>query len=117
MSEFHCARCGYGREDSEHYDRWKSCLCGITGFVCDERKHRGRCVTSLRISEGVSGLWHYHLSGSELSLRGLCGRSTMTTSIPLRAWRVPFGEHFPKRPTWCERCEELFETLKKEGYA
>lgn len=63
------------------------------------------------ITEGISGLWHYHLSESGKTTRGLCGARTMHTSIMRRDWRVPFGEHFPKRPTWCDKCEALEQRI------
>ncbi|MET3371974.1 hypothetical protein ABIC89_001015 [Variovorax boronicumulans] len=59
---------------------------------------------NLAITEGISGLWHYHLSDEAKKMRGLCGAQTMHTAMPLTAWKVPFGENFPKRPTWCEAC-------------
>ena len=61
------------------------------------------CV--LKVTEGVSGLWHYHLSEAHRTSQSLCGAPTMETSIPLQGWKVPFGEHFSKRPTWCEKCD------------
>ena len=71
----------------------------------------------LVISEGVAGMWHYHLSSAKGSgyIRGLCGARTMATAIPLGGWRVSFGEHFPKRPTWCEACEKLAREMGWEG--
>lgn len=62
----------------------------------------------LEITEGVSGLWHYHLSESreQVPIVALCGARVMHTSMRLESWRVPFGEHFPKRPTWCAECEK-----------
>jgi hypothetical protein len=59
------------------------------------------------ITEGVSGLWHYHLSKEDEKTRGLCGARVMTTSILLKDWKVPFGAHFPKRPTWCKECDRM----------
>lgn len=59
------------------------------------------------ITEGISGLWHYHLSAPGKTTRGLCGAQTMHTSIKRSDWAVPFGEHFPKKPTWCEKCAAL----------
>ena len=61
------------------------------------------CV--LKVTEGVSGVWHYHLSEAHRVSRGLCGARTMATAIQLKDWKIPFGEHFPKRPTWCEKCD------------
>lgn len=65
----------------------------------------------LMVTEGISGYWHYHISYTDSFVRSLCGASTMITSIPLHRWKVPFGEHFPKRPTWCSHCEQLRERL------
>lgn len=59
------------------------------------------------VTEGIHGMWHYHISEAGKTTRGLCGAKTMHTSISLKDWRVPFGEHFPKRPTWCQECERL----------
>lgn len=59
------------------------------------------------ITEGIIGYWHYHLSEPGKTTRGLCGARTMHTAMHRSAWRVPFGQHFPKRPTWCEKCESL----------
>ncbi len=59
----------------------------------------------MNIVEGISGLWHYHLSNS--ITYALCGAQTMRTSMALDEWGKPFGEHFPKRPTWCKECERL----------
>jgi hypothetical protein len=61
------------------------------------------CV--LVVTEGIGGVWHYHLSEAHRMTRGMCDARTMHTAIPLDAWKVPFGEHFPKRPTWCEKCD------------
>jgi hypothetical protein len=61
------------------------------------------CV--LVVTEGVSGVWHYHLSEAHRTSRALCDAQTMATSMPLQNWKLPFGEHFPKRPTWCEKCD------------
>lgn len=72
-------------------------------------------MSERRISEGISGYWHYHLSDVPFSTKALCGAQTMTTEIPLSGWRVPFGEHFPKRPTWCDKCESLAALAIREG--
>lgn len=64
-------------------------------------------ASDLKITEGISSYWHYHLSTPASPYRGLCGAKVMHTAIKLRYWRVPFGEHFPKRPTWCAQCEAL----------
>lgn len=56
------------------------------------------------VTEGVSGLWHYHLSREAEPSKGLCGASVMGSGVQLSKWQVPFGAHFPKKPTWCAAC-------------
>lgn len=46
------------------------------------------------VTEGIAGYWHYHISEPGNTTRGLCGARTMHTSIKIRDWRLPFGEHF-----------------------
>ena len=58
----------------------------------------------MRITEGISSMWHYHLSRDDKFTEGLCGAKTMQTSMNLDQWGIPFGEHFPKKPTWCKEC-------------
>jgi len=60
----------------------------------------------MKITEGVMGMWHYHISFDDEPYRALCGAKVMGTSIPLDQWGKPFGEHFPKRPTYCSGCEK-----------
>ena len=66
-------------------------------------------MSTLVITEGVAWMWHYHISKEETSTRGLCGAPTMRTAMRMSAWKVPFGEHFPKRPTWCHKCDAMKE--------
>ena len=61
---------------------------------------------NLVITGAFSGLWHYHLSEEGKTTRSLCGAWVVTTSIRLADWKVLFGAHFPKRPTWCAECEK-----------
>lgn len=63
----------------------------------------------LKITEGVAGMWHYHLSCADTPFVALCGARVMGTAMPIDHWRKKFGEHFPKRPTWCAECEKLRE--------
>ena len=64
-------------------------------------------TAQLVVTEGISGMWHYHLRHAATTTRALCGAQTMHTAIRLSDWKVPFGEHFPKRPTWCAKCEQV----------
>lgn len=65
----------------------------------------------LLVTEGVSGVWHYHLSLKEKHWRGLCDANTMLTSIPLDQWRQSGGDHLPKRYTYCDKCEAAARSL------
>ena len=60
-------------------------------------------VSSLRVTEGVSGLWHYHMSEPGKYV-GLCGAPTMNSALPISEWGQAFGRHLPKAPTWCRIC-------------
>lgn len=62
---------------------------------------------ALAITEGVSGYWHYHISHNTRYSRALCSAKTMYTAIPIEQWGIRFGQHLPKRPTWCEHCERM----------
>lgn len=72
---------------------------------------------ALVVTEGISSMWHYHLSTADKRTRGLCGAQTMRTEIPLLDWKVPFGEHFPKRPTWCAKCSAALDAVNGEPKA
>lgn len=61
----------------------------------------------MKVTEGISGYWHYHLSHDNSPTYSLCGARVMPTEMPLDNWKVPFGEHFPKRPTFCKECDKL----------
>lgn len=61
----------------------------------------------MKVTEGVSGMWHHHLSQDNNQAKGLCGANVMRTTINIRDWGIPFGKHFPKKPTWCAECERL----------
>mgnify|MGYP001577341219 CR=1 FL=1 len=60
----------------------------------------------MKVTEGISGLWHYHLRRDGVTT-ALCGATVMPTEIKVSDWGVPFGKHFPKRPTWCKKCEQI----------
>lgn len=61
----------------------------------------------MKVTEGISGLWHYHLA-RDGKFTALCSARVMDTSIPLKDWNIQnWGEHLPKRPTFCKRCDLL----------
>lgn len=67
------------------------------------------------VTEGISGVWHYHLSDPAKFTRALCGAQTMKTAIEAEDFGKPFGERLPKRPTWCAKCQELAATNSVAG--
>jgi hypothetical protein len=59
----------------------------------------------LRVTEGVSGLWHYHFSKPGEYV-GLCGTSVMNSGLKLADWKVAENpSHMPKRATYCRTCD------------
>ena len=42
----------------------------------------------LHITEGIGGVWFYHLSLASTNATALCRAKTMSTSIPLASWGV-----------------------------
>ena len=70
-----------------------------------------------RVTEGTYGMWHYHISVSEDKkfTRSLCGKPAMITSIELSGFGKPFGDQFPKKPTWCAECAKLAKINYKES--
>jgi hypothetical protein len=67
-------------------------------------KHIHALDENLKISEGISGVYFYHLSTAKHSERSLCGRRTMPTSIPIKAWGH-YNGHLKER--YCAECEKL----------
>jgi hypothetical protein len=63
---------------------------------------------SLKIVEGVEGVWRYHLSESGDTARpALCGNSkVMTTKIPLDSWNKK-DEHIPS--SYCKTCNHIYQ--------
>lgn len=64
-------------------------------------------VVKYDITEGVAGMWHYHLR-VEGEQKALCGATVMRTSVPPENWnRKIAGYHLPR--SFCEKCEALRE--------
>lgn len=59
----------------------------------------------ITVSEGISGMWHYHVSDNG-GTRGLCGKQTMSTAVTLQTWGFKPG-HMPTR--YCKECATLAE--------
>lgn len=57
----------------------------------------------LHITEGVSGVYLYHLGEVGTNARGLCGAQTMNTQIPMASWGV--RGHLNEK--WCASCAEM----------
>lgn len=57
----------------------------------------------LHITEGVAGVYSYHLSEVETNSRSLCGAQTMSTQIPIASWGV--RGHLNEK--WCVKCATM----------
>jgi hypothetical protein len=55
---------------------------------------------ALHITEGIGGVWFYHLSLASTNATALCGAKTMNTSIPLKSW----GVRGHLNEGWCAKC-------------
>ncbi len=62
----------------------------------------------LIVTEGISGVYHYHLSHASRFTRGLCGRQTMRTGLSLLQWG---GRSDHLHETYCKKCEERAESF------
>jgi hypothetical protein len=62
----------------------------------------------LKVAEGISGTWFYHLSCDEYSTRALCGERTMLTGVPLSAW----GKRGHLNERWCDKCATAAQLAK-----
>ena len=66
----------------------------------------------LHITEGVGGVYSYHLSEAGTNARSLCGAQTMNTQIPVSSWGV--RGHLSEK--WCAKCASLgAEALRAAG--
>jgi hypothetical protein len=64
----------------------------------------------LRIVEGISGTWYYHLQQDITSRpsQALCGARIMATGLPVSYWgKTPPNHHIPEK--WCAVCAKLAE--------
>ena len=59
--------------------------------------------SELHVTEGVGGVWFYHLSVAETNARSLCGAQTMNTQIPLSSW----GVRGHLKEGWCAKCATM----------
>jgi hypothetical protein len=60
----------------------------------------------LLVTEGISGMWHYHLSDPTRKYTALCGKQVMHTSILVESWGLRSGglRHLE---SWCTECPRL----------
>jgi len=66
----------------------------------------------LHITEGVSGVYFYHLSEVGTNALSLCGARTMNTQIPVASWDV--RGHLNEK--WCVKCAtQGAEALRSAG--
>ena len=70
-------------------------------------------MAELKITEGVSGTWFYHLSHATSPTRALCGAWVMSTSVPLSRWgRLIPNYHINER--FCSKCTALRAAAEAE---
>ena len=60
----------------------------------------GKSPSDVRVVEGSSGTWFYHLSRDPKGLRSLCGKATMPCQLPRSAW----GTVTHLRERYCRDC-------------
>jgi hypothetical protein len=63
------------------------------------------------VTEGIHGYWFYHISEKDNSIKSLCGKDTMPTSIPLENYGIKGDGHIPEK--FCKECEEIYEEIIK----
>lgn len=64
---------------------------------------------SLRVVEGISGIWFYHLQ-SDTCKPGLslCNKQVMRRNVRLEYWgKTPKDYHIPEK--WCRECPRIAE--------
>lgn len=67
---------------------------------------------ALHITEGIGGVWFYHLSVASTNATALCGAKTMNTSIPMASW----GVRGHLNEGWCAKCAvQGADTLRAAG--
>lgn len=57
------------------------------------------------ITEGIAGMWHYHLSDPDKPGVSLCGKPTMRSNMPLSMWGTKGNKEL--REYYCEKCASL----------
>lgn len=64
---------------------------------------------ALRIVEGVSGVWFYHLQSEDCAPGlSLCHKQVMKRELRLSYWgKTPKNYHIPEK--WCTQCPEIAE--------
>lgn len=68
--------------------------------------------SEVHITEGIGGVWFYHLSAASTNATALCGAKTMNTSIPLKSW----GVRGHLNEGWCTKCgAEGVDALRSVG--
>lgn len=61
-----------------------------------------KTVDGMHVTEGISGVWFYHISVEGTNATALCGAKTMLTHIPMSAW----GVRGHLNEGWCKACAE-----------
>ena len=58
------------------------------------------------VTEGLEGIWYYHISRKDDSTKSLCGENVMYSNMSLDEWNTE-PTHIPYK--FCKRCQELME--------
>ena len=57
-------------------------------------------LDGFHVTEGIGGVWFYHVSRAGTNATGLCGAKTMSTQIPMSSW----GGRSHLNEGWCREC-------------
>ena len=68
------------------------------------RQRKNNNMEDLVVTEGIAGVWFYHLSHWKTYTTSLCGRDTMMSPVNLKNWGKS-GSNTPDK--WCKECEKL----------
>lgn len=64
----------------------------------------------MKVVEGISGTWFYHLAVEDGDAMAFCGARIMPTNISLSAWG--YAGHLNER--WCQTCGDLITLQPSE---
>jgi hypothetical protein len=71
---------------------------------------RTKVFNGHEITEGIEGMWHYHISDRNITI-SLCGKQTMRTNIPFESW----GSTGHLKERYCQKCYDRFKKSLTSG--